>query len=92
MVKTILIKDVADDFAICPRVMADYEGENGLPAHKSEMRTITEIISDSQNQFHKLLMKFHGATLGELLEYLNKSGIPYVTNEVTIDFSDYIHD
>lgn len=86
MEKKTNVQDLADSFAIGPRVMADYEGENGLPAHKSEMRTITEIISDSQNQFHKLLMKFHGATLGELLEYLNKSGIPYVTNEVTIDF------
>lgn len=82
--------DVADSFAIGPRLVADFEGVNGLPAHESEMRTIKEIISDSQNQFHKLIMKFNGRTLGELLQYLDESGVQYVTNEETIDFSNAI--
>lgn len=86
MNKFFLIKDVADSLAIGPRVMADFEGKKGFPLHVSKMRTINEIKYDPQNEFHKLLIKFKGLTLGELFEYLDESGIPYVTNGETVDF------
>lgn len=88
MKKQDLLLNVADELSLAPKCMAEVSANGVINGQESEWFTISEILKDSGNRYHNLVVNFGGLTVSDFLDYLEESELPITTNQIILDILD----